>query len=548
MRQAGTDPLPARAVAATLRPTRRAVTSGLAALLALRPGRSEALVAGPGRFDLDPGGRTDSAAGIAQAIEEGARTGRPVVFPAGVYAYDSRHITLTGLADVTVSCEPGVVFRDLGRMVTGPDGEAFQLPWGLAFRDCPGAITWTGGIFESLGETLRGSSAGSFDDGNAHLRKPVFGFERCTGTVRIHGVGHRGNPGRGISGANRTSVLRALGLDPAPNHFAALAGNGAFFFAYDCPDIRREDCYLVPDTCAREQVVFVGCSGGWRNERSWSEGQNMASLGKVIGCRDFDLGGFQVRDTTRASIVDIIGENISFTDSNLECPNSKACDVSHEWGPANQPTRGVRIEGIRSTGRGVVNVTAKSREAEVAAAPITGLLIRDCRFNIGRSDFTEDVSMQLRGILDVTIEAMAFQNESPCGYGHLGEGGRSILVRDCSMSWTLPVDALDNNNRQFVASGLNVYERCAIEANASRADSGGGLARLPFSGSDVGGRHILRGGRITDTLLTIVGGAVVELHGVAMSRASWRIEDGSLAFLGCTLDGQALPDGTVGPG
>ena len=548
MRQPGTEPAPTFAGNRTLRPTRRTVVTGLAALLALRPGRSEALVASTGRFDLDPGGRIDSASGIAQAIGEGARTGRTVVFPAGIYAYDSRHIALTGLGDVTVSCEPGVVFRDVGRMVTGPDGEDFQLPWGLAFRDCPGAITWTGGIFESLGATLRGSSAGSFDAGNAHLRKPVFGFERCTGAVRLRGVGHRGSPGRGISGTDRTAVLRALGLDPAPNQFAALAGNGAFFFAKDCPDIRREDCYLVPDTCAREQVVFVGCSGGWRNERSWSVGQNMASLGKVIGCRDFDLGGFKVRDTTRASIVDIIGENISFTDSDLQCPNSKACDVSHEWGPANQPTRGVRIERIRSTGRGVVNAVVKSTEAEVAAAPITGLLIRDCQFNIGRTDFSDNVSMQLRGVMDVTIEAMAFENESPCGYGHDGEGGRSIQVRDCSMAWTLTADALDNNNRQLIASGLNVYERCTIDANTSRADSGGGLARLPFSGSDLGGRHVLRGGRITDTRLAIVGGAVVELHGVALSRATWRIEDGSLAFFGCTLDGQPLPDGTLGPG
>ncbi|MFM9858914.1 hypothetical protein RUR49_10535 [Pseudoxanthobacter sp. M-2] len=548
MRQPGTELFPIRASERMLRPTRRAVVAGLAALLALRPGRSEALVAGPGGFDLDPGGRTDSAAGIVQAIEEGARTGRTVVFPAGVYSYDSRHIALTGLGDVTVSCEPGVVFRDRGHMISNRDGETFQVPWGFAFRDCPGSIDWTGGVFESLGSTLRGSSAGSFDASNVHFRRPVLGFERCRGKVRLRGIGHRGNPGRGITGRDRQAVRAALGTDPPPNRYAALSGKGAFFFAYDCPDIRREDCYLVPDTCAREQVIFVGCSGGWRNERSWSEGQNMASLGKVIGCRDFELGGFKVRDTTRASIVDIIGENISFTDSDLECPNSKACDVSHEWGPANQPTRGIRIEGIRSTGRGVVNATVKSTEAEVAAAPITGLRIRDCRFNIGRTDFSDDVSMQLRGIIDVTIEAMTFENESPCGYGHQGEGGRSIRVRDCSMSWTLAADALDNNNRQLVASGVNVYERCSIDANASRADSGDGLSRLPLSGSDLGGRHVFRGGRITDTRLAIVGGAMVELHGVALSRASWRIEEGSLAFFDCTLDGQALPEGIVDPG
>lgn len=547
MRNVNDDAYSPRAERRLLPLTRRAFVGGLAALLAM-PGRSQALVAERVRFDLDPAGQADSAAGIAQAITEGARTGRAVVFPAGVYSYDSRHIALTGLGDVTVRCEPGAIFRDVGRIVTGPDGEAFQLPWGLGFRDCAGSIDWTGGIFESLGASLRGSSAGSFDASNAHLRKPVLGFERCTGMVRLRGIGHRGNPGRGIAGVDKPDVLQALGFDPAPNQYAAINGNGAFFFAYDCPDIRREDCYLVPDTCAREQVMFVGCSGGWRNERSWSEGQNMASLGKVIGCRDFDLGGFKVRDTTRASIVDIIGENISFTDSDLECPNSKACDVSHEWGPANQPSAGIRIDGIRSTGRGVVNATVKSTPAQVAAAPITGLLIRDCRFNIGRTDFSEDVSLQLRSIVDVTIVAMAFENESPCGYGHTGEGGQSIRVRDCAMMWTQAADAIDNNNRQFIASGLNEYERCTITANASRADTGGGLARLPFSGSNVGGRHVLRGGSVTDTRLAIVGGAVVELHGVALTRSSWRVEDGSLAFSGCTLDGEALPDGTVAPG
>ncbi len=529
------------------RPTRRAFVGGLAVLVALRPSKSAALVAGPGRFDLDPGGRADSAAGIIQAIEEGARTGRTVVFPAGVYAYDSRHVGLTGLRDVTVECAPGVVFRDRGRMVTGADGEAFRLPWGFGFADCPGAITWTGGIFETVGGGLGGSSAGSFDADNVDQRKPVIGFIRCTGQVRVRNIGHRGNPGRGVSGEGRDLMLARLGAAPTPNAYAALTGRGAFFFAHDCPDLRREDCHLVPDTCAREQIIFVGCSGGWRNERSWSKGQNMQSLGKVIGCRDFDLGGFQVRDTTRASIVDIIGENIAFTDSNLECPNSKACDVSHEWGPANQPTSGVRIEGIRSTGRGVVNATVKSTEADVAAAPITGLLIRDCRFNIGRTDFSEDVSLQLRGIVDVTIEDMVFENESPCGYRYSGNGGQSIRVTGCTMRWTLGAAVLDNNNRQLIASGLNVYRGCSLDAGASRADDGGGLARLPLSGSGEGGRHLFEAGTITDTHLSIVGGADVTLRGVALNRTRWTVEAGSIAFEACTLDGEALPDGVVKP-
>lgn len=529
------------------RPTRRAFVGGLAALLVLRPSRSDALVAAPAHFDLDPGGRADSAAGIIQAIEEGARTGRTVVFPAGIYAYDSGHVGLSGLGDVKVECAPGTVFRDRGRMVTGADGEAFRLPWGFGFSDCPGAIDWTGGIFESVGGHLRGSSKGSFDADNIDLRKPVIGFVRCTGKVRLLGIAHRGNPGRGVSGGGRAAMLSRLGLAPTPNAYAALAGNCAFFFAHDCPDIRREDCHLVPDACAREQIIFVGCSGGWRNERSWSKGRNMQSLGKVIGCSDFDLGGFQVRDTTRASMVDIIGENIVFSDSNFECPNSKACDVSHEWGPANQPTSGIRIEGIRSTGRGVVNATVKSTPAEVAAAPIAGVLIRACRFNIGRTDFSEDVSLQLRGIVDVTIEDMAFENESPCGYGHSGIGGRSIRVVGCSMRWTLDVAALDNNNRQLIASGHNVYEGCSIDCGASRADNGGGLARLPFSGSGEGGRHVFAGGTITDCELSIVGEAEVTLRGVALTNTRWTVEEGSIAFEGCTLDGVAVPDGIVRP-
>ena len=184
----------------------------------------------------------------------------------------------------------------------------------------------------------------------------------------------------------------------------------------------------------------------------------------------------------------------------------------------------------------------------MAAAPITGLLIRDCRFNIGRTDFSKDASMQLRGIIDVTIEAMAFENVSPCGYGHQGAGGRSVRVRDCSMVWTLATDALDNSNRQLISSGLNTYERCTIDANTSRTDDGRGLARLSLSGGDLGGRHVLQGGSITDTHLAIVGGAVVELQGVALAGCTWSVEDGSIAFTSCTLDGQPLADGTVGPG
>lgn len=522
-------------------PTRRAVVGGLAALFAFRPSRAAALLAEPVRFDLDPGGQTDSAAGLVQAIEEGARTGRPVVIPAGTYAYDSRHIGLTGLGDVTVTCDPGVVFVDRGRMVTGPDGKEFQLPWGFGFRDCHGAIDWTGGIFESRGRTLRGSSRGSFGPDNFHLRKPVFGFARCTGKVRIRGVGHRGSPGRGISGVDRAAIVAALGLDLTPNGYAAMAGNGAFFFADACPDIRREDCYLVPDTCSREQIIFVGCSGGWRNERSWSKGKNMYSLGKVIGCRDFDLGNFNIRDTTTASMVDIIGENISFTDSYFDCPNSKACDVSHEWGPANQPSTNIRIENIRSTGRGVVNATVTSTKAEVAAAPITGLLIRSCQFNIGRTDFAKDVSLQLRGIIDVTVEAMSFLNESPCGYGHRKGAGRSIRVLDCAMDWTLDEDALDRSNRRLLATGVNEYERCSIRARSSRAETGNGLATLPF----IGGRHVLRDGTVSDTHFAATRGAVVELHGVTLSSSRWEAQDGSIAFVGCTLDGAVMPDAVV---
>jgi coenzyme F420-reducing hydrogenase delta subunit len=528
--------------------TRRHLLLGACAssAFALLPAPARAIIASPAAFDLTPDGATDSAAGIMQAITEAARTGRSLVFPPGVYAYDSRHIELSGLSAVAVSCEPGVVFRDRGRMVTGPDGRSFQLPWGFVFRDCPGDIRWSGGVFESLGETLRGRSGGSFDASNVELRKPVFGFDHCGGRVRVSGIGHRGSPGRGIAGVDQPAILDALGLRPTPNEFAAFAGNGAFFFAYGCPDVRRDDCHLVADTCAREQVIFVGCSGAWRNERSWSTGQNMYSLGKVIGCRDFSLGGFRIRDTTTSSIVDIIGDDIAFTDSFLDCPNSKACDVSHEWGAANQPSSNIRIARIHSTGRGVVNATVKSTPEQVAAAPITGVVISDCRFNVGRTDFTKDVSLQLRGVADVTIERMRFENESPCGYAHRGDGGRSIRVHDCAMAWTLPADMLDNNNRQFLATALNEYERCTIVANASRAAHGGGLARLPFTGGGIGGRHVLRGGAITDTHLLATDGAVVELHGVALSRTTWEAVEGSFALYGCTVEGVPLPDSSPG--
>jgi hypothetical protein len=34
----------------------------------------------------------------------------------------------------------------------------------------------------------------------------------------------------------------------------------------------------------------------------------------------------------------------------------------------------------------------------------------------------------------------------------------------------------------------------------------------------------------------------------APARCIWTVEDGPIAFTGCTLDGQPLADGTVGPG
>lgn len=481
---------------------------------------------------------------LVSAITKSATDKRQVVIAAGTYRIDpGDHITITGLSGFRVYCEEGVVFNDVGRLLRKANDSAdFRLPWGIEFVECTD-FEWDGGVFKSDGSNLSGSSSGTFNASTYTLRKPVLHFVDCE-RFTIRRIGHQGNAGQGISGTDRDTIISTLGLSPTPAEFAYFNLRGAFFNCYRCTDFKREDCYLVSDTGSREQVTFLDCDVGvWRNERSVSTGNNFASLGKVIGCRKFWLGGFYVVDTGTGSLVDLIGTDITFDGANLDYVNGKAADVSQEWGGGNQPSSGIRLRNLVSTGRGPTNVGGTTDE--IAAGPITDYVVENCRFNVGATDFSVDLAPIYQGCTDITSIGDVFINEFPFGRSWNVDGGTGLVrLINPKLTWTKPSGSLALARRQSISRDVISYINADWLQNASLAGSSAGLASFTM-GKDADAttaKHVFFGGRIRDATWSIAAGTTVVLYGVELIDFAWS-GSGTLLAYGCTLNG--LPFMTV---
>lgn len=495
-------------------------------------------------YEPDRNGTDNQNELLYEAAVEASTDKKTLKIPPGTYRIGGEHFSIPNLAPLRVECDDGVIFLDEGRVLNRATTGTFRLPWGIMFDSCED-IDWTGGIFKTAGTGLTGSSTGTFNSANHELRKPVLGFIDC-GRVRLRRIGHWGNPGQGISGTDRAAIVAALSLTPTANEWAYFAHRGSFFSAYRCRDIVREDCYLVADTCDREQVGF--CDSDvvrWHRERSESEGSNFFSLGKIIGCRDVKHGGHLVKDQSTGSLVDMIGDDIHYYGANLDYPNGKAGDVSQEWGPANQPVRRTLIEKVYTNGRGVVNAGGTTEEME--AGPITDLVVRDCRFNIGETDFSTDLAPSFQACTDITSINDVFVNNFPFGRSwNAGGGTGTVKLVNAKLTWTKPAASVASARRQSISPGLIVYENCDWLQNASLAGASNGLASFTFGkDADVAeGRHLIVGGRYRDASYAIAAGTTVEFRGADLTNVAFTFADdttGKVALIDCIRDG--IPTG-----
>lgn len=487
-------------------------------------------------YSPDKTGVASSVTKFKSAASEAGSLVRTLRIPAGIYLQDA-DIDIVGIPNLTIEFAPGCIILNTGRTRMKNDGETpFVLPWSMEFNDCPGLKLLGWPTFKTVG-AAGGSSSGAFNYTNYLLRRPVLSL---VDSPNWHlQVKHEGDPGLGMFNADRDAIIATLSLTPTPIEFEYFAGRSMFFCAYNSPNGFHDRCELVPDTCSREQFGFIG-SNSVRSfrPRSVSEGQNFPSLAKIIWCNSFRMEDPQIKDTSFGSLLDVIGDDFVFQGGSLiEYPAGKICDVSHEHTGGNGPTRRSVFRDIRTTGTGVVNAAGSSSTEEIEDNPISDMLVDNCRFNIGREDFSSAVSANIPRVISAKYNNMAYINESPVGYTWTNDGGELIEVSNSSLTWTKPSGSLATNNRSMIARVLNRYINCDIRANSSLAGSGGGLASLPFSGQSVGGRHEFRGGSIKDTAISITGGAELRLYGVNLENFSYTAPDGTIAFFGCTLNG-----------
>lgn len=492
-------------------------------------------------FRPDSTGTNDVTDRLVEAITEASIQKRPLVIPyaeSGTYSLDKEHVLLQGLTDVTIIFEPGVTLYDRGRSYTGvPSGTTFNLPWGIEFVDCTN-VMWIGGTYRSSA-AKGGSSSNQFNIDTYEQRKPLVGFYQCN-NVLLHGMKRWGPPARGIAGTNRDAILIALGIEEtiSQNDWAYWAGRNHWVNFFECNDVRMNLCLVEPDTSDKEAISFIGCTNmSWTNELSWSEGQNMASLGKVIRTNNFYIAGHRVKDTSDSSLMDIIGSNGLIENIYADIPNGKSCDISHEWAYACTAFDRVTVRNFITTGRPPVCAVVSSTQAQVEASPINDIVIDNVRANIGATDFSESRSISFSTVASYKVINYKGVNESPSGSTFAWGGGQNVKFYDCEYEWTLSSVSLNTGNRNCTANVGNEYHNCHFTMNASQAGTDEGLATWALAGP-----HTFFGGSITDASLSVGAGAVATFYGVKLT--DFAISGaGTYTFIGCTLDG--LPYDTV---
>lgn len=433
---------------------------------------------------------------------------------AGIYLFNSAHVRFTGLSNVKIQCEDGAIFRDAGQKITGANSSVRRIPWGIEFVSCTN-IEIIGGQIETQGG-MGGASTGIFDSRNYMLRKPVLGFVNCK-SVKLIELKQGGDPGVGINPSAYAEIISAHRLTPTAVDYAYFNLRSAFLNFFNCENILVQDNEIVPNNGGRERFTFAGCSNvSIIRPKSMSSGRNFASLGKVINCRDVMIENCQVKDTSDGSLWDLIGKNITLKNTDIDYPNGKLADISHEWGAANGPSDNITVINCSTTGRGVINVIGLSTAAQVKNNPITNVKVKNIRTGIGRTNWLSKPIewVRLSAVKSYSVHDCHVINSS-FGYPHHYDGGQEIDVYDSSFRWTENSASISPRGRNFhVPVRLN-FNNCDIDADST----GAGISQLGITG---------------------VAGALVRFIGCRINDTVFATSNPSIEFIDCVMTGVSV--------
>lgn len=496
-------------------------------------------------FDLDPLGINSSSDGLLALFTTASRQKRPCDVLPGTYRAGKFQL-FEGLTDLAIRLSPGVVFLDPGRSVTGVNSTVFMLPWGTMFRDCQGLRMEGRGLVKTTVPT-GGSSSGLFGGPDSALpytlRNPVMGFYECQ-DVLVDGLGRAGSPGRGIAGAQATSIIAELGITPTPVEHAYWNNRNHMINFYECENARKLNGWQVPGLGdEKEQISFTGGQGlEWGWERHWNTGEtaDMASLGKCIGVRDMHIHDLVVKDPSGSSLVDIIGTNVVYERIWADIPNGKVCDVSHEWSLACQAMDNVVLRDIWSTGRYPVCAAGATTQATIEATPITGVVMDNVVCNVGATDFSSSGKargIQMSTVAEFKAKNLRLTNVGPSGVNYIYGGGQKYEYNDCSFEWTTTSANLDTSNRNLTTGVLGKFINCDFKLNTSQSGDGNGIAVMNFTTNGSGVVQI-DGGSFVDATIGVTNGVTIIMTGVRLEDFAYSVTSGSITFINCTLDGE----------
>lgn len=429
--------------------------------------------------------------------------------PAGIYLFNSKHLLFSNLHNITIKCDVGAVFRDAGRIITGANGLPKRIPWGIEFVSCKN-IEIIGGQLETFGD-LGGASAGFFDSSNYMLRNPVLGFVKCE-SVKLIQFNQGGDPGVGIHVSAYHEILSKHSLNPNAIEYSYLNLRSAFLNFLYCENILVQDNEIIPDNGGRERFTFAGCTNvSVIRPKSISKGRNFASLGKVINCKDVMIEDCKVKDMSDGSLWDLIGYNITLKNSDIDYPNGKLADISHEWGPANGPSDNISVINCSTTGRGVTNVIGLSTADQVRKNPITNVTVRNIKTGIGRTDWLKKPVewVRLSTVRNYSIHECQAINSS-LGYPHHYDGGQVIDIYDSSFRWTVSSALIAPGARNFHVPSRMSFHNCDIDADSNQK----GIAQIGITGAS---------------------GAVIRFYNCRIKNSVFATRNPAIEFIDCVM-------------
>ncbi|MFD1330500.1 hypothetical protein ACFQ4O_00615 [Methylopila musalis] len=431
-------------------------------------------------------------------------------------------ITFSNVVDCVIEWEPGAILRDNGRTVTGANGNATRLPYGVTFDASCSKIRWIGQGQLRTGSGFGGSSAGFFSATNWQERRPVLWFDGCKSVTFQSRID--GDPGPGYYEQSVYDAIQAeLEVDRAPLSLDEKAGINArsFMVAFTaCRDVSVDILSFGPSS--KREPIFIGAGTesfhyqayddtnvvGTGSQATW------ASMLKAIGARRGDIGPISGVTVSTSSLVDVIGSDIVVHDIRMDCPG-KLVDVSHEHGSRNQAMHNIVVrECSNGHADGVVftSVTGNSDVADITRAPITGVRIVNCKGGV-RLGNIKDATVLNHEYIDRPANDISLSGHQPqridyvnCVWRYTGAAGSnrdfttSDRVRFIGCRWF--VGAGDANPLSFRSNALAgspagsmEFHSCALDSSITHKIT----CDASFFSTDVAGVTITKGG-FTPTL------------------------------------------------